>query len=780
VNAPSRVVGRVLLALTLVLTMGGALLVAQATAPAARALTAAAMLQSFDAGDIMSDQVMFNPGTMSVSAVQSFLNAKVPTCEAAAHGTGLPCLKSYTQTTSSRPADPMCKSYTGASNETAATIIVKVGKACNVNPQVLIVILQKEQGLITDTWPTSSQYRKATGYGCPDSTSVCDATYNGFYNQVYKAAWALQRYTMPPGTGPGTDYYSVYSAYPVGRSTSILYQDPYSNSSCGTKTVTVKNKATHSLYYYTPYTPNSAALAAGWGTGDSCSAYGNRNFFLYFTSWFGSTHYTVTGAISTLWKSLGGATGTLGYPTANAVSETANGGGSHQSFQHGTVYSSPAGTFLLQGAILSEYNRRGGARGTLAWPSAAQRSISANGGGASQAFTGGDVYASSRGAYAVRLDIRAAYAKLGGVTGSLGFPRATASGLSGGTVQRFAGGSIYFSSTGTWGVVGSADSGYAASGGPSGPLGWPKANGASTTGSGTTGTVQAFEHGELYSSTVGTAAVTGPIRTLYQARSAQRGSLGWPVARAVTTSAAGGGASQVFAKGRIYAPTSGSAQSVTGGALAVYLARGEMRSSLGWPTTAMITVSAHRTTGTVQRFQSGATYTVGSTTRTVTGSIFQDYMHNGGPTGGLGWVTGPARSSTASGGGWSQTFAAGSIFYSSRTQESHPLTGALLKAYLQRGGVTSTLGWPGAKHRVSANGGGYAVGFTSGYLYSSRAGIFAVRTGVLTKYLALTGPSGRLGWPTGNAHLSSGHWIQSFQHGRITWTPGGSTTVRYF
>src|SRR5690606_8182666 len=42
------------------------------------------------------------------------------------------------------------------------------------------------------------------------------------------------------------------------------------------------------LYNYTPYQPNAAALSAGWGTAP-CGAYGNRNFYLYFTGWFGST-----------------------------------------------------------------------------------------------------------------------------------------------------------------------------------------------------------------------------------------------------------------------------------------------------------------------------------------------------------------------------------------------------------------------------------------------------------------------------------------------------------
>ncbi len=381
------------------------------------------MLKGFDAGDIISDQVMFNPNTMTEAQVQSFLNSMVPTCQNVQYATGLPCLKGYRQTTQSRPADPMCHAYTGASNETAAAIIVKVGKACSINPQVLLVLLQKEQGLITDTWPTSNEYRKATGYGCPDSSNVtCDATYNGFFNQVYKAAWAFQRYTMPAGTGPGTDYYSVYSAYPVGRAYPILYQDPYTDSSCGSKSVVVKNKATHSLYYYTPYTPNAAALAAGFGSGDGCSAYGNRNFFLYFTQWFGSTHITVSGAISTYWTSHGGANGALGAATANAVTSTRNGGGASQTFQHGTVYTSKAGTFAITGALLNEYNRRGGVGGSLQWPVADAARVTANGGGTMQRFGSGELYSSPAGTYAVRGDLRTAYLAQGGVTGALGFP----------------------------------------------------------------------------------------------------------------------------------------------------------------------------------------------------------------------------------------------------------------------------------------------------------------------------------------------------------------------
>ncbi len=247
--------------------------------PAAPSIAASG--SDFQPGNIIDDSVFFDPNTMTVAQIQSFLNAKVPTCTS-----GYTCLKSYRQDTKTRYADPMCAKYTGALNESAATIIYKVAHACSINPKVIITTLQKEQGLVTSTHPSSAIYRKAMGFGCPD-TSVCDSTYYGYFNQVYSGAWAFQRYTMPAGTGAGTAWYSNYSKYGVGGTTSILYNP---NAGCGTKSVYIENRATGSLYTYTPYTPNAAALSTGYGIGDSCSSYGNRNFFYYYTDWFGSTH----------------------------------------------------------------------------------------------------------------------------------------------------------------------------------------------------------------------------------------------------------------------------------------------------------------------------------------------------------------------------------------------------------------------------------------------------------------------------------------------------------
>ncbi|GAA1446694.1 cell wall-binding repeat-containing protein [Leifsonia poae] len=241
-------------------------------APAERA--DAAVASAFTPGYLISDDNFYNGNAIDVPTIQTFLNAEVPTCRS-----GYTCLKSYTQATVSRPADAMCAAYAGASLESAATIVYKVGRACGISQKALIVLLEKEQSLVTDSWPTSGQYRKATGYGCPD-TSACDARYYGFYNQVYMAAWQFKRYGNPPGTS------QAFTRYPVGKVSSILYNVP--DSKCGASNVLVKNAATAALYYYTPYQPNAAALANLYGTGDTCSAYGNRNFWRLYSDWFGS------------------------------------------------------------------------------------------------------------------------------------------------------------------------------------------------------------------------------------------------------------------------------------------------------------------------------------------------------------------------------------------------------------------------------------------------------------------------------------------------------------
>ena len=71
------------------------------------------------------------------------------------------------------------------------------------------------------------------------------------------------------------------------RPSNILWN--VAETGCGGADVTIRNTATASLYNYTPYQPNAAALASYPGVGDRCSAYGNRNFFFLFQKYFGVT-----------------------------------------------------------------------------------------------------------------------------------------------------------------------------------------------------------------------------------------------------------------------------------------------------------------------------------------------------------------------------------------------------------------------------------------------------------------------------------------------------------
>jgi hypothetical protein len=243
----------------------------------------------FNPGDIISDANFHNFGSMTETQVQAFLNAKVMSCAA-----GATCLKNYTQDTSTVSANAQCATYYGTPAESAAEIISKVSTACKVNPQVLLVLLQKEQALVTSTAPSTGAYRSATGYGCPD-TAACDSTYYGFFNQVYHAALQFDRYEVSTN----------FTYFPVGRPSNIAYSP---SSSCGSQSVTIQNKATADLYYYTPYVPNAAALGNLSGTGNSCSSYGNRNFWVYYSTWFGSPTGTIpaNGSFDTAYGVAGG------------------------------------------------------------------------------------------------------------------------------------------------------------------------------------------------------------------------------------------------------------------------------------------------------------------------------------------------------------------------------------------------------------------------------------------------------------------------------------------
>lgn len=256
-----------------------------------RSMAASTSLSSgFNAGYIVSDQNFYNGSGMSTSQIQTFLNQKIGRCTIGDPGRApgsawgnttiaWSCLNGAKWTTSNRASNTYCKAVSGGSQQSSAAIISKIASACGISPQVLLITLEKEQSLISDTWPTARQFDVATGYGCPDTgpnySANCNPAYLGFPSQVYYAAWQLKVYKANPGN---------YNYAPYRTNTIQWHPNP----GCGTSQVYIENYATAALYIYTPYRPNQAALNAGWGTGDACSSYGNRNFYQFYKAWFGT------------------------------------------------------------------------------------------------------------------------------------------------------------------------------------------------------------------------------------------------------------------------------------------------------------------------------------------------------------------------------------------------------------------------------------------------------------------------------------------------------------
>ncbi len=248
------------------------------------------------AGRIIDDSVFTANNSMSATQIQSFLNGKVPSCDT--NGTqpasdfGRPDLThaQYAALRGWQKPPYICLKNYSNSGKSAAQLIYDTAQKYRISPKVLIVLLQKEQSLVTDTWPLNiPQYRSATGYGCPD-TAACDSTYYGLPNQL---DWAGKMYRAILDDSP-----TWYTPYELGNN--YIRYNP--STSCGGSNVYIQNRATQALYNYTPYQPNSATLSAAWGATVTCGAYGNLNFYRYYTKWFGATTSVATYGYSVVSK----------------------------------------------------------------------------------------------------------------------------------------------------------------------------------------------------------------------------------------------------------------------------------------------------------------------------------------------------------------------------------------------------------------------------------------------------------------------------------------------
>jgi hypothetical protein len=131
----------------------------------------------------------------------------------------------------------------------AADIIFGAAQTYQINPKLLLVMLQKEQSLIEDSAPEQKQYDWAMGYGVCDDCSMNDPAlmvFKGFGAQIDRAAARFRWYQDNP---------SAFKQ--AGRTYNID----------GTN-VTFSNQATANLFSYTPH------------------LHGNYNFWKIWQGWF--------------------------------------------------------------------------------------------------------------------------------------------------------------------------------------------------------------------------------------------------------------------------------------------------------------------------------------------------------------------------------------------------------------------------------------------------------------------------------------------------------------
>ncbi len=168
---------------------------------------------------IISDSELTNSDSMSLDQIQNFLEEQ--------------------NSTLAKYVDPTVRM-------TAAQIIYDNARLNRINPRYILVLLQKEQSLITDPQPSPDQYNWATGYGVCDSCSKSDPgvqKFKGFALQVDRGAGGTRFYFDNPDK----------FRFQTGKTYTIDNTE-----------VTIKNDATRALYTYTPHLHGNEMLAAIW------------------------------------------------------------------------------------------------------------------------------------------------------------------------------------------------------------------------------------------------------------------------------------------------------------------------------------------------------------------------------------------------------------------------------------------------------------------------------------------------------------------------------------
>lgn len=185
--------------------------------------TCAVKAAEFNANYLLSDNELTDYTAMDMGQIQSFLEKR---------------------------DSPLAKYVDPRTRMSAAQIIYELSWSHRINPKYLLVLLQKEQSLISYVNPSLDQYDWATGYGICDDCSKTDQAlqkYKGFTNQVDWGAGGTRFYF----DNPDKFRYQVNETYQIDD-----------------QMVTIANHATRALYIYTPH------------------IHGNENFWMLWQDWF--------------------------------------------------------------------------------------------------------------------------------------------------------------------------------------------------------------------------------------------------------------------------------------------------------------------------------------------------------------------------------------------------------------------------------------------------------------------------------------------------------------
>lgn len=215
----------------------------------------------FNPNRILEDSDILSYGTMNLTDIQNFLSARggiLGNYSATnTHGDIKTAAQIIYDATNNNYD---CTGVTLSSAPTEAEKKIKCRQIATVNPQLILVLLQKEASLIEDPKPSQGRLDWATGYGCPTS-AACNPYYRGFGKQVNSASLQFLAYMQEPqryGFKVGETYIAK-DRFAMLKSVTKARADGDYDAIMASPTVvsvTPENQATAALYNYTPHVYN--------------------------------------------------------------------------------------------------------------------------------------------------------------------------------------------------------------------------------------------------------------------------------------------------------------------------------------------------------------------------------------------------------------------------------------------------------------------------------------------------------------------------------------------